>query len=190
MKERFYRRVSLIIDTTLNAFVMFQGGIKGVKNWKIVIMSQGLVLTRFFSLELIWIRLENSRFPFTNEQSASKAEALSVEFRGLMNLWNSGTSFCACTFLLRTGCTVLFRSPKAGVPNLQDLMPDDLRWSWCNNNQNKVHNKCKAFESSHNHPASSGLWKYCLPWNCSLVPKRLGTTAHRDLWPPLQVTGF
>ena len=31
-------------------------------------------------------------------------------------------------------------------------MPDDLRWSWCNNNRNKVHNKCNTFESSPNHP--------------------------------------
>ena len=25
---------------------------------------------------------------------------------------------------------------KTGVPNLQDLMPDDLMWSSCNNNRN------------------------------------------------------
>ena len=30
---------------------------------------------------------------------------------------------------------VLYRR---GVPRLQDLMPDDMRWSWCNNNRNKV----------------------------------------------------
>ena len=41
--------------------------------------------------------------------------------------------------------------PKARVPNLQDLMPSDLRWSWCND-RNKVHNKCNALESSENHP--------------------------------------
>ena len=29
-------------------------------------------------------------------------------------------------------------------------MPGDLRWSWCNNNRNKVHNKCNVFESSWN----------------------------------------
>ena len=34
------------------------------------------------------------------------------------------------------------------VPNLQDLMPDDLRWSWYNNN--KMQNKCN--ESSLNYP--------------------------------------
>ena len=30
-------------------------------------------------------------------------------------------------------------------------MPNDLRWSWCNNNRNKVHNKFNALESSRNH---------------------------------------
>ena len=40
----------------------------------------------------------------------------------------------------------------AGVPNLWDLMPDDLRWSWPNNNRNKMHKKCNALESSQNHP--------------------------------------
>ena len=29
----------------------------------------------------------------------------------------------------------------AVVPNLWDLMPDDLRWRWCNNNRNKVHSR-------------------------------------------------
>ena len=38
-------------------------------------------------------------------------------------------------------------------------MPDDLRWSWCNNNRNKVHNKCNALESSPNHPPSLSPWK-------------------------------
>ena len=37
---------------------------------------------------------------------------------------------------------------KAGIPNLQDLMPNDLKWSWCNNNRNKAHNKCNVLESS------------------------------------------
>ena len=30
-------------------------------------------------------------------------------------------------------------------------MPNDLRWSLCNNNRNKVHSKCNALESSRNH---------------------------------------
>ena len=41
----------------------------------------------------------------------------------------------------------------AGVPNLQDLMPDDLRWSWYNNTRNKVRNNVMHFESFENHPA-------------------------------------
>ena len=57
----------------------------------------------------------------------------------------------------------------AGAPNLQDPMPAHLRWSWYNNNGNKVHNKCNTIESSSNQPP--GPWKICLPGNQSLVPK-------------------
>ena len=35
-----------------------------------------------------------------------------------------------------------------GIRNLQDWMPDDLRWSWHNNNRNKVHNKYNMLKSS------------------------------------------
>ena len=35
-------------------------------------------------------------------------------------------------------------SPRTRVPNLQDLMPDYLRWSQCNNNRNKMRYKCNA----------------------------------------------
>ena len=67
---------------------------------------------------------------------------------------------------------------KPGVPNLQHLKLDDLRWSWCNNNRNEVHSKYNALESSwklaHSPPH---LRKNCLPWNWSLVPKRSGTVA-------------
>ena len=38
--------------------------------------------------------------------------------------------------------------PYSRGPSLQDVMPDDLRWSRCNNNGNKAHNKCHALESS------------------------------------------
>jgi len=47
--------------------------------------------------------------------------------------------------------------PRAGVHSLQDLMPDDLRFSWCNNDRNKVYNKCNMPESSPNHPSSPSL---------------------------------
>ena len=52
-------------------------------------------------------------------------------------------SLCLVNYLLHLCLT--------GVPSLQDLMPDDLRWSWCNNNRNKVHNTCNMLESSPNH---------------------------------------
>ena len=32
-----------------------------------------------------------------------------------------------------------------------DLMSDDLRWNWCNNNRNKVHNTCNMLKLSPNH---------------------------------------
>ena len=43
----------------------------------------------------------------------------------------------------------------AWVPNLWDLIPDYLRWSFIfihNNDRNKVHNKCNALESFWNCP--------------------------------------
>jgi hypothetical protein len=45
---------------------------------------------------------------------------------------------------------------KTGVSNLWDLMLDDLRWSRCNNNRNKVHSKCNALELSQNHLSGPG----------------------------------
>ena len=76
---------------------------------------------------------------------------------------------------LPTSCT-------AGVPNLCDLMPDPLRWSWYNNNGNKVHNTCRSLESSWNHPPTPGPWKDRLPQNRSLVPERLGTAVLIHSW--------
>ena len=58
---------------------------------------------------------------------------------------------------------------------------DDLRWSWGNNNREKVHNECNALESPWNHPSNPGLWKDGLSWNQSLVLKRLGTAVRRPL---------
>ena len=50
-----------------------------------------------------------------------------------------------------------------GVPSLQDLMSDNLRWGWCNNTGNKVHNKCKALKSSQTIPHQACPWKNSLP---------------------------
>ena len=78
-------------------------------------------------------------------------------------------------------------SSRADVLNLQDLMPDDLRSSWCHTNRNKVPLSGEAEmwcawmipKSSPSHP---GLWKNCLPPNWSLVPKKLGTPAVENVW--------
>ena len=61
---------------------------------------------------------------------------------------------------------------KSGVPILWGLMPDDLRWTCCNNNKNKVHNEYNVLESSGNCPPGPSPCKNCLLWNWSLVPKK------------------
>lgn len=43
-----------------------------------------------------------------------------------------------------------------------------------------MYNKCNALESSPNHPSYLSPWKNCLPWNRSLVLKRLGTAELED----------
>ena len=68
------------------------------------------------------------------------------------------------------------------VLNLQDLMPEDLRWSWCNNNRNKVHKKCNWLESS-SHKAS--------PHHPQPLPQSRKTLFHKTgpwcqkVWGPL-----
>ena len=64
------------------------------------------------------------------------------------------------------------RCCKVGGPNLQDLMPDDLRWSW----YKKIEIKGKINVMHLNHPKTippAQSWKNCLPWQQPLVPKRL-----------------
>ena len=41
------------------------------------------------------------------------------------------------------------------VPSLWDLIPDNLRWRRCNNNRNKVHNKCNALDCPEIHSLGS-----------------------------------
>ena len=63
-------------------------------------------------------------------------------------------------------------------------MPDDLRWSWCDSNRNKVHNKCNALESSrkHLHPLPH-LWKNCLPGTGPWCQKGWGSLIYTSiLW--------
>ena len=44
-------------------------------------------------------------------------------------------------------------------------MSGDLRWIWCNNNRNKVCDKCNALESSPNHPSQ--------PWSMESFSMKL-----------------
>ena len=69
---------------------------------------------------------------------------------------------------------------KAGVPNLQELMPDNLRWSWCtNNNRDRVHSECNVVWIALKLTSLPQSMKNCLPWNHFLVPQRLGTAVLR-----------
>ena len=61
---------------------------------------------------------------------------------------------------------------RAGVPNLQGLMPNELKWRWCN--RNNVHSKCNALKSSWRHSPTPGPWKNGLPWNWSSCQKGWG----------------
>ena len=65
---------------------------------------------------------------------------------------------------------------KAGFPNLWDIKPDTLRSISCNNNRNKVYNKCNVLESSPNHPPLPSVEKLFYT-QLTLVQKRLGTPA-------------
>ena len=54
---------------------------------------------------------------------------------------------------------------KAGVLNPQDLMLDDLRWKWYNNNRNKVHRKWLCAWIILKPYTLPGPWKTCLSQN-------------------------
>ena len=82
-----------------------------------------------------------------------------------------------------------FKTLVAGVPDLLDPMPDDLRRNWRNNNRNKVHNKCNVFESFWNQPSyplSMGKKMVfhetvpCCPKGCRLLP--YGVQEEEMLW--------
>ena len=72
-----------------------------------------------------------------------------------------------------TNTTLWWLEP--GVPDLQDLMPDDLRWRWCNNDRNKIHNKCNVLESSPNHLPTPVCGKVVFHETCPWCLKGWGT---------------
>ena len=77
------------------------------------------------------------------EQQETQARALRP-----ISYWNNTQTLLLLDFHVRTRPWL----SKLRVPNLQDLMTDHLRWSWCNNNRNKVHNKSNVLEPSPSHP--------------------------------------
>ena len=58
--------------------------------------------------------------------------------------------------------------------------------SWHNNKRNEGHSKQNVLESPLNHTLHPSSWTNCLPWNQSLRPKRLGTTALTPVNGPLE----
>ena len=65
---------------------------------------------------------------------------------------------------------------KARFPSFWDLMPDVVRRISCNNNRNKVYNKCNVLESSPNYPPLPSAEKL-FSTKLTLVLKRLVTSA-------------
>ena len=63
------------------------------------------------------------------------------------------------------------KSHRSRIPNLQDLMPDDLRWNWHNNNN--MHSKCNKLESSWNHLPT------LIPGKTDPGVKKAGRCCHR-----------
>ena len=131
------------------------------------------LVIQFWQHNILWL--------YWSQQRA----VLRLKVRSWAVMANTFSSWELRTWVMDSVCYILW-SPtwiswrqlsRAGVPNFQNLMPNDLRWNRCNNIRNKVHNKCNAFEPSPNpQPPPLGLWKSCLPRNQSLVPKRLRTT--------------
>ena len=84
------------------------------------------------------------------ENSETGVEGLGEWSRGLKGRLLVGTNHVNL-WVPRKG--IEFNNRLHQGPQPQNLMPDDLRWSWWNN-RHKVHNKCDALESSPNHPHS------------------------------------
>ena len=70
----------------------------------------------------------------------------------------------------------------AGVPNLWDLLPNNLKWSWCDNNRSKVPNKCNVLELPQNHPPDFDT-KSLTVWITTNYGKFLKTWEYQTTWP-------
>ena len=78
-----------------------------------------------------------------------------------------------------------FPTPSAGVPNFLNLICKNLRWSWDNNNRNKVHNKCNVLQSLWNYHPHPTPQKVSSTKPVPGAKKMLGTAAiqHISLFP-------
>ena len=63
---------------------------------------------------------------------------------------NSYFSVHRQSFLIMQSCPLIYVLTTAGVPSLQDVMPDDSRWSRYNNNK-----KCTRHVMCLNHPQTT-----------------------------------
>ena len=98
-----------------------------------------------YNINYHWIKEISSSFQMSkNDQIALLRSELTAHKR--LQFWKSDFM----TFNLSLRWKPLFVLCRAGVPNLHDIMPDVLRWSWCNNNRNEVHKKYKVLESAGN----------------------------------------
>ena len=103
-------------------------------------------ISHFQPLHLLYISCPLSALPVL------RAHLLSLQFP--MAAHRTSTEALGYYTAARQKIIILLLYFKTGAPNLQDLMPLDLRWSWCNNNRYKVHNKCNTLESSQTLPCS------------------------------------
>ena len=89
---------------------------------------------------------------------------------GCLNGFALNLPFCFNCFIW------LIKSLKPRVPSLQDQMPDDLRWSYCNKDRNKgiINVMCSNHLETIPPPLVHG--KIIFHETCLWCPKRLGTT--------------
>ena len=107
--------------------------------------------------------------------SLNPARLLRLAFSFPARVYNTVIRICCAHSPLPSSCPCF----KAGVLNFKCLMPDDLRWSWCKNNRNKVHNKCNALESSPNHPPNPQCVEKLSSTKLVLGAKKLGNCSSK-----------
>ena len=121
---------------------------------------------------------------FINPFSCQMCFRYDCEMQKEIALLINTTNFCSRNFpQVKKSSQMLDMSEFSfipGAPILWGLMPDDLRWSQCDNSGNKVHNKCNALQSfnhSNHPPPHPGREEIVLHETSPWYQKGLGTTA-------------